>query len=314
MAVEEPTDVLPILNNDDRGFDPAIRGYDRAQVDAFLIKLDADLRATQEDRDMIAGRSADIAAQLANAHAQAESLRRQLRAATEQVTPQNVDQHVAAALKTAQTEANRIRVAAQSEAERLRNGAADAAARTTAAATLEAERIVHEATERHIAADTLFRTRMGEIETHKTTVEADLEASVTAVREEEARLTALATAERTRLDGEAEAERNRLNAEATALRNRLNAEATAQREALESASLHARTVADEDFELILRGRRTEQYALLREERTVAEAEAAALIAAAQAEVERLENVHAESHSRLSTLADDLKAALRRASS
>ena len=34
MAHENPTDVLPILGSDEqRGFDPAMRGYDRAQVD-----------------------------------------------------------------------------------------------------------------------------------------------------------------------------------------------------------------------------------------------------------------------------------------
>src|SRR4051812_46422330 len=99
MAGDEPTDVLPILNNDDRGFDPAIRGYDRVQVDEFVARLDADLHATRAERDSIAVRSADIAAQLASAHAQVESLRRQLRAATEQVTRENVDEHVAAALK-----------------------------------------------------------------------------------------------------------------------------------------------------------------------------------------------------------------------
>lgn len=301
MAGEEPTDVLPILNNDDRGFDPAIRGYDRAQVDSFVSRLDADLRAAQADRDAIAGRSADIAAQLANAHAQVESLRRQLRSATEQVTRDNVDMHVANALKAAQAEASRMRASALEEAERIRNGAADSASRTTAAASAEAERIIEQATARHIAADTLFRDRLTEIEAHKEQAEADLAASVAAVRDEEERVTTLATSERERLDAEAAAERDRLTAESTAERQRLDAE---------SASVRAR--ADEDFELTLRARRTEQYTLLAEERSVANAEAARLITEAQAEVTALHVVRDDAHGRLTTLTEDVQAALAKA--
>jgi len=260
MAGDEPTDVLPILNNDDRGFDPAIRGYDRAQVDAFVARLDGDLRAAQADRDAIAGRSADIAAQLANAHAQVESLRRQLRSATEQVTRENVDEHVAATLKAAQAEASRMRGAALEEAERIRNGAADSASRTTSAATAEADRIVEQATERHVAADTLFRERMAEIEAHKAKVEADLAASIASVRAEEEHITTTSEEERARL----------------------NAEAAAERDRLESESAAARALATEDFELTLRARRKEQYALLAEERAVAEAEAVKLVTEAKA--------------------------------
>lgn len=301
MAGEEPTDVLPILNNDDRGFDPAIRGYDRVQVDSFVARLDADLRIAQQERDSIAGRSADIAAQLANAHAQVESLRRQLTAATEQVTPQNVDVHVANALKTAQAEANRMRTAAQQEAERIRNGAADAANRTTAAATTEAERIVEQATQQHIAADTIFRERMAEIETHRATVESDLATSIEAVRVEERRITELATAERERLD-----------AEALALRTELETASAAGIAEREEASAGRISRAEQDFELTLRARRTEQYGLLREEREIASAEAAKLVADAKAEVERLHATRDDAHGRLDALADEVKAALAKA--
>ena len=290
MAGEEPTDVLPILNNDDRGFDPAIRGYDRAQVDAYLSRVDADLRSAQAERDATAARSADIAAQLANAHAQVESLRRQLRAATEQVTPDNVDAHVAHALKTAQTEASRIRTTATEEAERVRNGAADSASRTTAAAAAEAERIIEQATERHIAADTVFRERMTEIEAHKNAVDAELAASIAAVREEEDHISKLADAERLRLD----------------------TEATARREQLEADSQARRAQADEDFEVTLRARRSEQYDALRAERSRAETEAARLISDAKAEVDALQRMREESHKRLDSLVEEIRSALEKA--
>ena len=56
--------------------DPAMRGYDRAQVDNYLATIDAELRATTGERDAIAARSADIAAQLASSHAQVAGVSR----------------------------------------------------------------------------------------------------------------------------------------------------------------------------------------------------------------------------------------------
>ena len=41
------TDVLPMLTDANPGFDSAMRGYDRAQVDSYLSRLDADLRVRQ---------------------------------------------------------------------------------------------------------------------------------------------------------------------------------------------------------------------------------------------------------------------------
>ena len=94
MRGEPHSDVLTILSDAQRGFDSGIRGYDRAQVDQFLAHLEDELRAAMSDRDASAARSADLAAQLGSAQAQIESLRRQLRTASESITTENVDTRV----------------------------------------------------------------------------------------------------------------------------------------------------------------------------------------------------------------------------
>src|SRR6476659_2819669 len=113
----EPThDLLPLYEAS-RGFDTAMRGYDRVQVDREIGRLDDDIRVTAAERDQAAARSADLAAQLASAQAQIESLRRQLRAASEAVTSDNVDGHVKQILQSAKAEAARAQSDAQAEAE-----------------------------------------------------------------------------------------------------------------------------------------------------------------------------------------------------
>src|SRR5919108_2681128 len=147
MTEPPGADLLPLYETS-RGFDSAMRGYDREQVDREIGRLDDDLRVTAAERDAAAARSADLAAQLASAQAQIESLRRQLRAATETVTADNVDEHVKQILNSAKADAARMREEAGAEAEQIRNGAADSAARTRSAAQAEAERVVAEATAR----------------------------------------------------------------------------------------------------------------------------------------------------------------------
>ena len=298
MSAEHSSDVLPILSDAHHGFDPALRGYDRAQVDQYLSQLEDEVRSAVADRDRAATRTADLAAQLASAQAQIESLRRQLRAAAETVTPENVDVRVRQAMESAQTEAARIRGEAETQAEAVRNGASDGAARTRAAAHAEAERIVAEATARLAAADETFRRRVEEAQQHRDRVEQDLAESLARVRSEEAALTA-----------QAEAERNRLNAEAEAERSRL-----------EVASAERRALADEDFEITLRERRTRESEEIATERAAAHAEAertisdatkraGTLVEDATAEVRRLHAHRDETHAALHSLHGKLGDAL-----
>ena len=97
----EPSgDLLPLYDSS-RGFDSVMRGYDRNQVDREISRLDDDLRLMAAERDSAAARSADLAAQLASVTAQVESLRRQLVAASEPVTADNIDERVSERLRVA---------------------------------------------------------------------------------------------------------------------------------------------------------------------------------------------------------------------
>src|SRR6266545_885488 len=110
MSSENYSDTLPILA--DRGFDTSMRGYDRRQVDVFVATLDDEIRAAAADRDAALARCADFAAQLASAQAQIESLRRQLRKATEKVTADNLEPRVRELLDTAAADASKMRAEA----------------------------------------------------------------------------------------------------------------------------------------------------------------------------------------------------------
>lgn len=259
MSTDHPTDVLPILDDDSRGFDVAMRGYDRVQVDHFLARLDAEVAAAKNERDAALGRSADLAAQLASAQAQIESLRRQLVHATETVTPENVDQRIRQVLEAATRDASAARAAGQADADKMRAGAAEAAAQVRAQAQAEAEQIVTAANERLAEADETYRARLAEAEQRRAEVEAALAAST----------------------AQAEAEQRRLSAEAQAERERLNADSAAKRK-----------LAEEDFELVLRKRRSDETT--RSQQLLAEAKASAATTIHEAEERASEIVEAAS--------------------
>ncbi len=137
-----PTSELLPLYESSRGFDTAMRGYDRDQVDREINRLDDDLRVTAAERDAAAARSADLAAQLASVHAQLESLRRQLRAATE--TGHRRQRRRPRQADPAQRGGRRRPACARTrrtEAEQIRTARPTAPPRTRAAAQAEAERL-----------------------------------------------------------------------------------------------------------------------------------------------------------------------------
>ena len=195
----------------------------------YLGRLDDDLRRPRAERDAAAARSADLAAQLASAQAQVESLRRQLRAATEKVTTENVDEHVNAPARRRQDDAAAKRAPGRrSEAEQARNDAADAppGPAPPPAGGRAAHRRGHRApgarpTRRSAAGSPRSRPaphrgagRAGRVDGAQTEAE-------------EAALSAEAEAERDRLDAESRAERTRLEQASLAERTRLDDEAAA---------------------------------------------------------------------------------------
>jgi cell division septum initiation protein DivIVA len=322
----------------ERGFDPALRGYDRDQVDRYVTRSEDDLRLAMAQRDSALSRSADLAAQLSAANAQLESLHRQLRVANEAVTPDNVDTRVRHLVEAAQADASQLRLQTETHAEEVRvamaeqasatmRAADEDAARTRSSARLQAEAILDEAQHRTdtmlatakakcIEADEYHRDQIAEADSHRAWVESDL-----------AWLAATAAAEREKLDVQAEAERARLedvrqlaDDEAAAERAHLDSIHEAERTRLDTESAEARHVAEDDFEIVLRARRTAEIErseqLLRDAeqaaaRLVGEAQelAARLIEDAVAEVHRLHAERDAAHENLREVHTKLAAAI-----
>ena len=102
-AENHAPDTLPIFA--ERGFDTAMRGYDRRQVDLYVGQLEDELHATVVAREDAV---AQLTAQLASTNAQLDSLRRQLQAAAEPANEENVEPRVRKILESARTEAARF--------------------------------------------------------------------------------------------------------------------------------------------------------------------------------------------------------------
>ena len=299
MSSENYSDTLPILA--DRGFDTSMRGYDRRQVDVYVATLDDEIRAAAADRDAALARCADFAAQLASAQAQIESLRRQLRKASEQVTADNLEPRVRELLDTAAADASKMRADADAYVLTVRRTADESAERIRASSRQDAEQVVADATQRHAEADETFRQRIAEVEHHRADLMAQIEEERARVHAEEDQLTIEAQADRARLDEQAAAERARFDEEAAAERARLQAE------------IDERVgTAEKDFEITLRLRRTEEAeksaaqvaaAEARAEQIRLDAHAAAedLLREARVELERLNDRRVETHAALREL-------------
>ena len=195
MTSETPTDVLPILADAGRGFDAALRGYDRTQVDHYLDEADDEVRTARAERDAALSRSADLAAQLASALAQIESLRRQVTDAEERVS-------------------QRIRLRAEQEAQEI---LARATQRHAEADEMFRQRLAEAERRRTDIETALARTEAESIERDRQLTEA--------ARSTREQLDASSTAERDRLDAESLAARTQADTDfELVLRERRSAE------------------------------------------------------------------------------------------
>jgi len=86
MRPDHPTEALPIFGEVARGFDAAMRGYDRAQVDRYVAAAEDDLRRANAERDAARAQNADLHRRLEQALAELDSLRQQLRLTAERVS------------------------------------------------------------------------------------------------------------------------------------------------------------------------------------------------------------------------------------
>lgn len=265
MSDPHTSEFFPLMSNDGREFELALRGYDRHQVDDYVSRSEAELALLAQERDSATDRSADLAAQLANSHAQIESMRRYVTQASAEVTPENVQARVRPIVELAQAQARGIRDLAEAEADRLRQLANADAAETRRQADADAARTRAQAqADLDRAAETAVRHG----------ADADAHAAQARAQTDEYVNRARAAAEQIRADAEGAAAA--LTARAEDERDRLDAESAARR-----------ALIDEDFEIALRLRRTAETQADAQRRAESHAESTRLVDDALAESDRL---------------------------
>lgn len=257
------TELIP-LSDPGGSFDIVRRGYDRAQVEEHVERLEAELRIAAADRDAAASRSADLASQLGATHAEVESLRAKLEQ-TGLPTFENMGERIAGMLRLAEAEADAIRAKAVED---------------TAAQRAELDRLSEE-----------VRAGRDGARSQAAVVVADAEERARATQDD-----ADAYARAVRADADAYSQGVRGEADAYALATRgtaddharsVSGEAETYAQQLRTDAQHDRDQADNDFEIALRARRTEESRRDQERRAQSIAEAEQRIAEADAEARRL---------------------------
>jgi len=278
MSQDDTSQLFPILQAADRSFEVSMRGYDRNQVEDYVARTDAEIQALAAERDAALARSADLAAQLANSHAQIEAARRQLAEATTAITPETVHARLRPLVENAHAEARQIRQSADADAMRVRAlGDADAL-ETRRQANEDAQRMRGQAQEDLQRATQAAAKR-----------EREADEALAAAQASTAEIVNKARADAAKLLADTHAEIDRLDSESIATRQRLDTQAAA-----------ARVTANEDFEIALRVRRTEERRADEERRATAQAEAGRLVRDAQ---QRAEQIVADAHRELASLRD-----------
>src|SRR3954469_6192995 len=117
MALGSDRDLVPLGT----GFDVVKRGYDKAQVEDHLERLDADLKLLAADRDAAVSQANDLARQLEKARSEIDDLRGQVdRLSLPPTTLEGLSERLQRMLKLAQEEANETKARAEAEAGHIR--------------------------------------------------------------------------------------------------------------------------------------------------------------------------------------------------
>ncbi|MGI8696080.1 MAG: DivIVA domain-containing protein [Mycobacteriales bacterium] len=319
------SDLVP-MQHPASSFDIVMRGYDRAQVEEHLDRLDADLRIAAADRDAAAARSADLASQLASTHGEIESLRAKLEQ-TGLPTYERMGERIAGMLTMAEAEGDDIRRKAHEDTAALRAERATleqeiSSARAAAAREQEdlTNRTRHEREQLENAArtraasliadadrKTTLTARAAEQRAAQITEAAGVQAAAveTAAGSRAAELTAQAEQHASQVTAEADqyAAQTRTTAEqyaavtrsavetereqADAARQRAEEEAAATLAATDARAVAARHEADEDFLITLNARRAEEADADRARHTRSVEDAHDRIAAATAQAQQM---------------------------
>ncbi len=313
------------------GFEVVRRGYDQVQVDEHLRRLDAEIRILETDRDAAIDQSSQLNRELDDSRARAERLRAQVRTlVSPQQSVQGMSERMRSMLRLAEDEVSEMLMRAETEVNKRMAEAEQRGSRILSEARAEAEEI------RRAAADDAELTRRecdarraelaAEARTHaeRLAAEADRaqqeQAAARAALGDERRAHADVLAARSaEADREIADERARLEADRRAHREAIDAaDAAADRRRTEAwvESEAKRALVEEDFQIAMDQRRHEALAALRVEqdqtrrateelRERADAEAAAITAAARA---RAAEIIGEAERRVAA-AHDLRAAL-----
>ncbi|WP_199439243.1 chromosome segregation protein [Umezawaea beigongshangensis] len=241
MGLADDRDLVPLGS----GFDIVKRGYDRAQVEDHLERLDSDLRLLAADRDAAVSQTNDLARQLEAARSEMTELRTSVdRLSLPPTTLEGLSERLQRMLRLAQDEANEIKARAEAEGGHIRTKAENEASALRARyekllAELDHRRGEMEAEHRGVlekarseaaeivgASRTAAETLERESEQRRTTVEEDFEIAMAARRGE-----AMRTLAQQEAASKAEAERRLREAtdEAARVRAQIAQEQTASK-------------------------------------------------------------------------------------
>jgi chromosome segregation ATPase len=168
MGLADDRELVPLGS----GFDTVRRGgYNRAQVDEHMARLDADLRLLAADRDAAVSQASDLSRQLEAARARIESLRGQVdRLSMPPTSLEGLSERLQRMLRLAQDEANDIKARAEAAAVQIRKRAED----ETAGLRTRYESLIAEMDTRRIEMETEHRAVLEQAaaEAQRTTAEA----------------------------------------------------------------------------------------------------------------------------------------------
>jgi DivIVA domain-containing protein len=198
----------PVQAPSDAGFEVVRRGYDQAQVDAHLRRLDAELSILVTDRDAALGQSVQLARELDEARVRAEKLRAQVRTlASPSQSPLGTTERIRSMLRLAEDEVADMLAGAEAEANRRIQEADAQAAQTLAAAQADAdaireegrtdaEKMRQELEEERAAFELDIQAARERLSAERTSAEADLAARIEAAEDARARAWAESEARR----------------------------------------------------------------------------------------------------------------------
>ncbi|CAM4204032.1 chromosome segregation protein [Kibdelosporangium persicum] len=218
MALGEERELVPL----GAGFDYAKRGYNRAQVDEHLERVDRDMRLLAADRDAAVSQAADLARQLEIARSELDDMRGQIeRLSLPPTTLEGLSERLQRMLRLAQDEATETKARAEAEAGHIRAKA------ETDANALRAR----------------YEEMLRGLDTRRAEMEAEHREVLAKARAEAGDITKKAEEERARLDAESAQRRSQVEEDfeiAMASRRTESMRALAEQEATSKAEAERR--------------------------------------------------------------------------